>query len=399
MRKDGIEKWTATCQYRKLLRSPAARKGTVPTPIVAKKPVQEIIELDRKWIRAHYGQFMVDELKERATQQDGRYNDFFIVPKGKQVKVQLQKKVRSVKYTPSFVRYTVDHKRKLNCIAMEHANDLWEAKKANERPATMPYPQLQSIVDGPNWPPLKEHTVKGHWTALSDEGDPFPITGDEVLKLFGERYHQEVMHGVIGTGFCHVPVGDYKPSTVKITHPFLCVASAPKVKYQQEEGTDLCAFKSLASVLHVLGWEREAEQLDLRGASFGKGSTSGFDYLKRVSVALLPGWLQIRRIPKDFSDRGITPTMVAVLVLKASDGNCSHAVTTHGGFLYDANEEAAIPFCKDALDYCCSTEEIHSEFIGFARGWIFEYRGKVPARTLPMSQPNLQHKGNDEIMP
>ena len=133
---------------------------------------------------------------------------------------------------------------------------------------------------------------------------------------------------------------------MKITHPFLCVASAPKVKYQQEEGTDLCAFKSLASVLHVLGWERETEQLDSCGAAFGKGSTSGFDHLKQVSVALLPGWLQIRRLPKGFSDTDVTPKMVAVLVLKASDGNCSHAVTTHGGFLYDANEEAAIPFAR-----------------------------------------------------
>jgi hypothetical protein len=35
-------------------------------------------------------------------------------------------------------------------------------------------------------------------------------------------------------------------------------------------------------------------------------------------------------------------------VLNASDGNCSHAVTVHGGFVYDANELVDIPLCQEA---------------------------------------------------
>lgn len=84
-----------------------------------KKEVQEIIELGRKWIRATYGQFMVDDLKEQAKQMDGRQNDFLIVPTGKEVKIHLQKRICSVKYTLNFVRHTVDHARKLQVIAME----------------------------------------------------------------------------------------------------------------------------------------------------------------------------------------------------------------------------------------------------------------------------------------
>ena len=112
-------------------------------------------------------------------------------------------------------------------------------------------------------------------------------------------------------------------------YPSLCIPSAPLVQYQQNEGTDLCAFKSLASVMHALGWEEEAKMLNLRGEQYGKGSTGGFEYLKQVAVDLFPGWLQVRRVPKRFSLQDVAPSMVAVLVLTASDGNCSHAVSTH----------------------------------------------------------------------
>jgi len=179
---------------------------------------------------------------------------------------------------------------------------------------------------------------------------------------------------------------------LRVEYPSLCIPSAPLVRYQQNEGTDLCAFKSLASVMHALGWEEEAKMLNLRGEQYGKGSTGGFEYLKQVAVDLFPGWLQVRRVPKRFSLQDVAPSMVAVLVLTASDGNCSHAVSTHGGYLYDANEEIAIPFCRQGLDYCCSNEEIHAEFVGFKRGWIFEYRGKALQKTLMMTQPKLQYK-------
>jgi hypothetical protein len=59
----------------------------------------------------------------------------------------------------------------------------------------------------------------------------------------------------------------------------------------------------------------------------------------------------------------------------ASDGNCSHAVSIHGGFVYDANEVVALPLCQEALDYCTSTEESKSSFVQFRRGYFLRYKG------------------------
>lgn len=45
-------------------------------------------------------------------------------------------------------------------------------------------------------------------------------------------------------------------------------------------------------------------------------------------------------------------------VLNKSDGNASHAVAIHGGFMFYANEVVALPLCQDALDNCCSTNAV-----------------------------------------
>jgi hypothetical protein len=66
-------------------------------------------------------------------------------------------------------------------------------------------------------------------------------------------------------------------------------------------------------------------------------------------------------------------------VLNASDGKCSHAVTVHGGFIYDANEFNAIPLCQKAIDYCASTQTEKSSFVNFRRIALFlqgEAKGK-----------------------
>ena len=82
-------------------------------------------------------------------------------------------------------------------------------------------------------------------------------------------------------------------------------------------------------------------------------------------------------IPKcfDWQKHLLDERHISVGVLLASDGNCSHAVTIHGGFVYDANEMVALPLCQEALDYCTSTAEMKSSFVRFRRGYFLGYKG------------------------
>ena len=68
-------------------------------------------------------------------------------------------------------------------------------------------------------------------------------------------------------------------------------------------------------------------------------------------------------------------------VLNESDGNGSHAVTIHGGYVYDANEVVAIPLCKEALDYCCSTTTVKNEFVSFRKVTLFFIRALMRTRS------------------
>jgi hypothetical protein len=114
-------------------------------------------------------------------------------------------------------------------------------------------------------------------------------------------------------GWVGVPVGDYKPSHLH-EHPNLKVIGAPKVSFNQSDGKDLCASKSLALALYSIGFTKDAR-------------------------TVLPSWIVIQSTKQHFDWRQeLDKRQMLLGVLHASDGSCCHAVTIHGEFMYDANE-------------------------------------------------------------
>ena len=99
----------------------------------------------------------------------------------------------------------------------------------------------------------------------------------------------------------------------------------------------------------------------------------------------------IRVLPRHFEWKSdLKPNEVVVGVLKASDGSCSHAITIHENYIYDANETVALRLCDEALDYCTSTAEIKSSFVSFWRGYRFFYDGGKRSRCSRMSLAAVQ---------
>ncbi len=76
------------------------------------------------------------------------------------------------------------------------------------------------------------------------------------------------------------------------------------------------------------------------------------------------------------TERELEESTILLAVLSASDGHRNHAITIHGGFIYDANEQTAPPLNQKALDYCVSTASKKSKFIRFRSGVMFRYIGK-----------------------
>jgi hypothetical protein len=82
-------------------------------------------------------------------------------------------------------------------------------------------------------------------------------------------------------------------------------------------------------------------------------------------------------------------------VLNASNGNCSHAVTVHGGYIFNANKLIAIPLCQKALDYCTSTQTEKSSFVKLPSNSAFYYKGQRQEKVRKM---NLFVKTEDRIL-
>ena len=222
--------------------------------------------------------------------------------------------------------------------------------------------------------PRKDIIVAERWLGKTVDGHVITLDEAAVRKTFGDCFTNELKQ--MKRAWVDIPVGDLKPSRLK-EFPHLNVVGAPFIHYVQSEGKDLCVSKSLASAFAALGWEAEAKVIDGFGEHVMTGA--GVETVKRVKECArqtFPKWLTIRKLPSQWNWKTDMREHEAVLgVLLASDDSCSHAVTIHDGYIYDANETVALPLCDEALDYCTSTATVESKFVAFKFGFRFYYNG------------------------
>ena len=232
--------------------------------------------------------------------------------------------------------------------------------------------------------------VPGNWSGKTSNGRNVQLTEDFVRASFGNAFANELKR--IRRGFVDIPVGDFKSSRLH-EHPELQVDNSPRLKFVQSEGKDLCVSKSLASAFFALGWQEMSEKIDAFGENILKGKVLlGLERVVEESKKIFPPWITVKRLVngQEFNWKtDLLPNDVVIGVLRASDGNCSHAVTIYGGGLvFDANEPVALPLCKEALDYCTSTETVKTSFVCFQRAYRYRYMGRKPERIAKMTIRN-----------
>jgi len=93
-------------------------------------------------------------------------------------------------------------------------------------------------------------------------------------------------------------------------------------------------------------------------------------------------WLQPKRTRETFDWRtGIAPNDFFVGVIHDTSGSVQHAVSIHGGWIFDSNEPFAFRFNQASLD-CCTWEvwdgavKQKSKFVTFHEGWLFRSQRK-----------------------
>lgn len=183
-------------------------------------------------------------------------------------------------------------------------------------------------------------------------------------------------------GFIDVPVGKVRKSTL-MTHKNLNVADAPNIEYPQGD-VNLCIINSLTSVLHQIGFESEAKVIYVEYLDDAEGGQIENIIVHSMKLArkYLPKASQYIRSNKLISFEQVKCILkdgeILLGVLMTGDFHQNHAVSIYNGFIYDANEQKAIPFCKEGLDYCSGDSDGKKGlFVLFLNSYILRLQVKI----------------------
>ena len=194
------------------------------------------------------------------------------------------------------------------------------------------------------------------------------LSSDEAEMLFESSFLEIVKKFGKTNGFFTVPPGDSKP---KCSNAISCNRFAIHFK-QQEKQTCVCS--SFASALWAVGWHSMAHKV----AELGNTLSESHLVLQTVAKFMSNTWLQPVKISKKKKGPWPYPLLtadlqnaIALVVLVASDGSRSHAITVHDGLIFDSNEDFALTLCRENLDALCSTPLRQSLFKNVATGYIF----------------------------
>ena len=68
---------------------------------------------------------------------------------------------------------------------------------------------------------------------------------------------------------------------------------------------------------------------------------------------------------------GLDPKAINTVVVRDSDGSCGHAITIVDGWIFDSNEDHALPLCDASLNYITTSEDRTSKFMNIEKGYAF----------------------------
>jgi hypothetical protein len=92
-------------------------------------------------------------------------------------------------------------------------------------------------------------------------------------------------------GFVDIPAGDFMVSHLS-EHPSLHVHGAPRVRFPQTDGQDLCVSKSLALALYLLGFQEEAFCIEAYRITDLQGDfVDAFGKVICFAKTVLPTWI------------------------------------------------------------------------------------------------------------
>jgi hypothetical protein len=231
------------------------------------------------------------------------------------------------------------------------------------------------VITHCKWQPVTQSDVPECVLVKYSDQTQGSMTPTEVQSMFGAKY-VAILRQSAGRGFIHIPPGQAKCESLEEApvHTEWCKQLA--IRYPQGH-LATCVFSGFASALWAVGLEGMA-MLVKAAAPCTMDDPSVLAQLAKL-ISSTPGWLLPHKIKHaatfDLLRANLTGAL-AVVILKASDGTSSHAITVHDNVIFDSNEKTALPLCQANLNYLCSTQTRQANYHGVMAGYLFYEHGK-----------------------
>jgi len=220
-------------------------------------------------------------------------------------------------------------------------------------------------------------TLSEKFTGMLAHGLTVDLEESYVTKTFGKEFVLALRALTSKGRYVDIPVGSAKMSMLD-KFPGLRLKAEPTMKYQQGQ-QETCLYSSFASVLYYIGYKDSANVIQQKAVGATEGG--GVNSLKTLSNLVRQlseiKFMRTQKIKPGIDwkiDLGRDKVLSAVL--RSENGGVNHGVTIFGGYVFDSNEEQALPLCTESLDYCCSCYPSIFKFVRFHKGVIFEGTGK-----------------------
>jgi hypothetical protein len=130
----------------------------------------------------------------------------------------------------------------------------------------------------------------------------------------------------------------------------------------------------VANAFVYLGKTRQGDTMHKFGLEKSTGgNTAALNMLgaaREKILSLEPEWrVHAFKETKDLRPFLQPTSSLRVLVLFASDGDTSHAVSVYENWIFDSGLPKALPLCQEALNFCCGDGVM---CIGIVRGYEFK---------------------------
>ena len=199
----------------------------------------------------------------------------------------------------------------------------------------------------------KRTTIRAHWAGQLQDGQEHLLNSDWVESFILEsiqNYIKARPHKFIRlpAGSNRNIVGPIEPLPGRWIPP-----PRPKVKYQQGK-MKTCVYDSLASCLNYHGCDELAQFVHERAIRYSY-SVDNIRALRSTIETYLGKKCYVKKITGSIDLLNLSPELgmyPIIVVLQGHDGNCEHAISILGNWIFDSNLPEALPLTRNSLDWC-----------------------------------------------